>query len=106
MIDYNNVVTKIQEKIADFSKKLSGKDAAFYSKLIARLQTQLDNLQSKGEANATLQDKITAWQTYREVCQEKKIKFYADNKFPIIGLAVLVGAIGVNVVYSLSKKKG
>ena len=105
MIDYNNVVSKIQEKITDFSKKLSGKDAPFYSKLISRLQAQLDNLQAKGEQGATLQDKITAWQTYREVCQEKKIKFYADNKFPIIGLAVLVGAIGVNVVYSLRKKK-
>jgi len=105
MIDYKNVVTKIQEKIADLSKKLSGKDAPFYSKLIARLQGQLDNLQAKGEQGATLQDKIVAWQTYREVCQEKKIKFYADNKFSIIGMVVLVGAIGVNIAYSLNKKK-
>ncbi len=104
-LKYDMIQFKLQEKVNELSKKLSGKDAPFYSQLIAKLQAQLDNLNAKCSDGVTHQDLIVAWQTYREVNQEKKIKFYSDHKWGIVGLAVLVGAIGVNVYYTLNKKE-
>ena len=103
-LSYTRISSKIQDKISDLSQKLRGKDAPFYSELIAKLQGQLDKLNSIGADKVTQQDLIVAWQTYRQVNQEKKIKFYADNKWGIVGVAALISAIGVNVYYSLNKK--
>ncbi len=104
MLQYSVVKDKIENKIIDYSKKKDGQDAYFYSTMSSQLQKQLDNLNAKKEDHS-LQDIIIAWQTYRECEQKRMLKFYADNKFTLLGTAALIVTIGVNVFYSINKHR-
>jgi len=104
MLEYNSVKEKIESKIKDYSQKTSENKADFYKGLIAQLQKQLDNLNSKPDTY-TLQDLIVAWQTYRECEQKRNLKFYTDNRWYIMGSIALFITIGVNVISSINRTK-
>ncbi len=104
-MDFNTVTGKLNLKIIDYSKKLSGIDAPFYSPLISKLQNRLNILMLKGHDLATQDDLREAMDVYRECNQRRNIKFYTDNKYSIIAFAVLVGAVGANIFNSLKRQK-
>jgi len=103
MLNYDIIKTKLQDKISDYSKREVGDSADFYARLVDKLQKQLDNLNAH-HTDYTLQDLIVAWQTYRECIQERKLKFYTQNKYTLIGAFALVAAISVNIFHRINKK--
>ena len=104
MLDYNKVVTELSSSIAEYQKKASGKDGAFYQNMVNELQTQYANLQGLNAQAATQQDLIVAWETLVECRQATKFKFYSDNKYTIAAASFLTGVIIVNIYRAVSKR--
>ncbi len=106
MLTYNVVVEDIQSRISSYNTKSAsgGPDAAFYTGLANNLQTALNNLTAIG-ANATQQDLIVAWQTYRESNQQRFIKMCAKNGWGIAAVIFLSGVLAGRIFTVLKEKK-
>jgi|GEM_PF-2694502 hypothetical protein len=106
MLTYSIVTSKIQEKITQYTNKAASgvPDALFFKNLADKLQTALDTLTAVGEANATQQDLIVAWQTYSETVQKRYLKICSTNGWYILGGVFLLGAITNNIYHRIRNK--
>ena len=106
MLDYNTVVTELQNKITEYTDntQCAGNDSGFYSECADRMQGALDEIQAKGATTVTQQDLIVGWQALRDCTQKRTMKVCMDNWGFIVGGAYLIGVLSANIYYKLRKK--